>query len=55
VTLSGEFFGPEGMVPEGGTTPRPTTILSCADRFVILDVASHEVIYKTQAQSDACD
>ena len=54
VTFAGRFFEPEGIAPDGGT-PRPTTVLSCADRFVILDVASHEVIYKTQAQYDACD
>lgn len=55
VTLNGQFFGPEGAVPTGGTTPRPTTTVWCGDQFVILDIESHEVLFKTQAQYDACD
>ncbi len=55
VTLSGAFFGAEGTIPEDGTTPRPTTTISCADRFAIVDIEQRAPIYTTESQSDACD
>ena len=54
VTFSGQFFEPEGWTPDGGT-PRPTTVLSCADRFVILGVDSDDVLFTAQSTNDACN
>lgn len=55
VTLRGHFYGFERDVPAGGSTPRPTTTLSCAERFAVVDISSHEILYRAQFQNGTCN
>jgi hypothetical protein len=54
VTLAGRFQ--QITDPSfDGSQEDPATVLSCADRFVILDIASHDIIYSTWAFDDPCN